>query len=263
MTQINNVYGANSINLDGIDLKSMSPFTAAALVQLEIAKTNKDSATRYINEMKSQNDQARKFMEQADALKAINSNPAYAKYNLPEDLEAMKKTLADVEYVEKTYEKMEAQIADGTLKADKNGLYTMDKTTDDKLHDFVNKAGHSNFPNIVRTADGSFDNLHFKYELDDGLKEIKQYKEFLTSMIKSVENGTIPKDMLGKGKTLDTNNINSLITSLQHKAENCNSDNQTQMVKLQDKMGQYNAYVSGSSDMIKSGSQLQQSILRN
>ena len=81
-------------------------------------------------------------------------------------------------------------------------------------------------------------------------------------MIKAAENGTIPKEMLSKSK-LDTQSIDSLITSLQHQAENCNSDNQTQMVKLQDKMGQYNAYVSGSSDMIKTGSQLQQSILRN
>ncbi|SFS58556.1 hypothetical protein SAMN02910357_01252 [Succinivibrio dextrinosolvens] len=263
MTQINSVNGTNSMNLDGIDLKGMSPFAAAALVQLEIAKTNKDSATRYISEMKAQNDQARKYLEQADALKAINTNPAYAKYKLPENLEEMKKTLADVEYVQATYEKMESQIADGTLKPDKNGLYTMDKTSDDKLHDFVNKAGHDNFPNIVRTADGSFDNLHFKYELDDGLKEIKQYKEFLTSMIKATENGTIPQDMLGKNKTLNTATIDSIISSLQHQAENCNSDNQTQMVKLQDKMGQYNAFVSGSSDMIKTGAQLQQSILRN
>ena len=106
-----------------------------------------------------------------------------------------------------------------------------------------------------------FDDLHYKYELDEGLKEIKQYKEFLSTMISATENGTIPKDMLGK--KLNTQTIDSLISSLQHQAENCNSDNQTQMVKLQDKMGQYNAYVSGSSDMIKTGAQLQQSILRN
>ena len=245
MTQINGVGASSSMNLDGIDLSSMSTFTAAALVQLEIAKTNKDQATRYINDMKAQNDQAKRLLAQADALKSINTNPAYSKYNLPGDLEAMKKTLADVEYVEATYEKMEAQIAAGTLKPDSNNLYKLDKTSNDKLHDFVNKAGHENFPNIVRTA-----------------KEIKQYKEFLNTMIKAAENGTIPKEMLSKSK-LDTQSIDSLITSLQHQAENCNSDNQTQMVKLQDKMGQYNAYVSGSSDMIKTGSQLQQSILRN
>ncbi|MBQ3678990.1 MAG: hypothetical protein II929_05715 [Succinivibrio sp.] len=261
MAQINGINGTNSMNLDGIDLKQMSPFTAAALVQLEIAKTNKDSATRYINDMKAQNDLARKYMEQADALRALNTNPAYANYNLPDDLESMKKTLADVEYVENTYESMEAKIADGTLKPNKDGLYQLDKTTDQKLHDFVNKAGHQNFENIVRTAGDTFDDLHFKYELDDGLKEIKQYKEFLTQMIKACEDGTIPKEMLGK--KLDTNNINSLITSLEHQAENCNSDNQTQMIKLQDKMGQYNAYISGSNDMIKTGSQLQQSILKS
>ncbi len=263
MTQINNINSTNSMNLDGIDLNNMSPFTAAALVQLEIAKTNKDSAQRYINEMKAQNDQARKYMEQADALRAINTNPAYAKYNLPENIDDLKKTLNDVEYVEKSYEKMEAQIADGTLKPDKNGLYKLDKNTDTKLHDFVNKAGHDNFPNIVRTADGSFDDLHFKYELDDGLKEIKQYKEYLTSLLKAFEDGSIPQDMLGKDKKLDIKSIDNLITELQHKAENCNSDNQTQMVKLQDKMGQYNAFVSGSSDMIKTGAQLQQSILKS
>jgi len=199
MTQINGVNNAyGNMNIDGLDMKGMSPFAAAALVQLEIAKTNKESATRYINDMKAQNDQAKRLLAQADALKSINTNPAYAKYNLPGDLESMKKTLADVEYVQATYEKMEAQIAAGTLKPNANGLYKMDKTSDEKLHDFVNKAGHDNFPNIVRTAGDTFDDLHFKYELDEGLKEIKQYKEFLSTMINATENGTIPKDMLGK-----------------------------------------------------------------
>ena len=53
MAQINGVNNANgNMNINGVDMKGMSPFAAAALVQLEIAKTNKDSATRYINDMK-------------------------------------------------------------------------------------------------------------------------------------------------------------------------------------------------------------------
>jgi hypothetical protein len=46
-------------------------------------------------------------------------------------------------------------------------------------------------------------------------------------------------------------------------AENCNSDNQTQMVKLQDFMGQYNSFVSGASDQIKNANQILQGLAKN
>lgn len=262
MTQINNINGtAGSMNIDGIDLKNMSPFTAAALVQLEIAKTNKDTATQYINEMKAQNDRARQYMEEADKLRQLRSDPAYEKYNLPGSLDEMKSTLKDVSSVKNTYVTMEAQIAAGTLKPDKNGLYQLPAEADAKLRGFVDKAGHDNFENITRTADNSFDNYHFKSELDGGLKELEKYEKFLKEIINIVENGNIPLEQFGNPIKLD--NLNAIISSLEHQAENCNSDNQTQMVKLQDKMGQYNSYISGSSDMIKTGAQLQQSILKS
>ena len=73
--------------------------------------------------------------------------------------------------------------------------------------------------------------------------------------------GTNVYTTMGTPKTGEQ--VRALTSQIQHMAENCNSDNQTQMVKLQDKMGQYNAFVSGSSDMIKTGAQLQQSILKS
>ena len=55
----------------------------------------------------------------------------------------------------------------------------------------------------------------------------------------------------------------AIISTIQHMAENCNSDNQTQMVKLQDFMGQYNSFVSGASDQIKNANQILQGLAKN
>ena len=55
----------------------------------------------------------------------------------------------------------------------------------------------------------------------------------------------------------------AIASTIQHMAENCNSDNQTQMVKLQDFMGQYNSFVSGASDQIKNANQILQGLAKN
>ena len=57
--------------------------------------------------------------------------------------------------------------------------------------------------------------------------------------------------------------VRAITSGIQHMAENCNSDNQTQMVKLQDFMGQYNSFVSGASDQIKNANQILQGLAKN
>ena len=57
--------------------------------------------------------------------------------------------------------------------------------------------------------------------------------------------------------------LRAITSRIQHMAENCNSDNQTQMVKLQDFMGQYNSFVSGASDQIKNANQILQGLAKN
>ncbi len=57
--------------------------------------------------------------------------------------------------------------------------------------------------------------------------------------------------------------VRAITSGIQHMAENCNSDNQTQMVKLQDFMGQYNSFVSGASDQIKNANQILQGLSKN
>ena len=64
-----------------------------------------------------------------------------------------------------------------------------------------------------------------------------------------------------KGKTAEQ--IRAITSQIQHMAENCNSDNQTQMVKLQDFMGQYNSFVSGASDSIKQANQILQGLAKS
>ncbi|MBQ3678576.1 MAG: hypothetical protein II929_03545 [Succinivibrio sp.] len=57
--------------------------------------------------------------------------------------------------------------------------------------------------------------------------------------------------------------VRAITSTVQHLAENCNSDNQTQMVKLQDFMGQYNSFISGASDQIKNANQILQGLAKN
>ena len=261
MAQINGVNNANgNMNINGVDMKGMSPFAAAALVQLEIAKTNKDSATRYINDMKTQNDRAKQLMAAADKLRQFKDDKSIGDYKIPTNIDDMKKQLETISKAENTYKKMLNDIKTGDLKPYKHGnddCYNLPNDVYKELKTLTDSVGKKNFPDMTRGDD----NIHMEYELKGGLKELEKYKAILTAAVAAMETGGISAtDFNGK---IDSTRIDSLLTSLQHQAENCNSDNQTQMVKLQDKMGQYNAYVSGSSDMIKTGSQLQQSILRN
>ncbi len=70
-------------------------------------------------------------------------------------------------------------------------------------------------------------------------------------------------DVSGWNSPKSAEQIRAISSGIQHMAENCNSDNQTQMVKLQDFMGQYNSFVSGASDQIKNANQILQGLAKN
>jgi len=70
-------------------------------------------------------------------------------------------------------------------------------------------------------------------------------------------------DVAGWSSPKSAEQIRAISSTIQHMAENCNSDNQTQMVKLQDFMGQYNSFVSGASDQIKNANQILQGLAKN
>ena len=70
-------------------------------------------------------------------------------------------------------------------------------------------------------------------------------------------------DVSGWNSSKSSEQVRAITSGIQHMAENCNSDNQTQMVKLQDFMGQYNSFVSGASDQIKNANQILQGLAKN
>ena len=70
-------------------------------------------------------------------------------------------------------------------------------------------------------------------------------------------------DISNWGGSKSSEQVRAITSGIQHMAENCNSDNQTQMVKLQDFMGQYNSFVSGASDQIKNANQILQGLAKN
>ena len=95
----------------------------------------------------------------------------------------------------------------------------------------------------------------------DGDTEKTQRQAILITFMKEAQDlGIDTKDWSG-GKTAEQ--IRAITSGISHMAENCNSDNQTQMVKLQDFMGQYNSFVSGASDQIKNANQILQGLAKN
>ncbi len=63
--------------------------------------------------------------------------------------------------------------------------------------------------------------------------------------------------------SLSLDQASAIKQEIQHSAENVNSDSQTQMIKLQDLIGQYNSFVSGAGDAIKQYTQILQSLAKN
>ena len=55
----------------------------------------------------------------------------------------------------------------------------------------------------------------------------------------------------------------AIASQIQHMAENCNSDNQYRIFNLQHFMGQYNSFISGASDQIKTANQILQGLTKN
>ena len=70
-------------------------------------------------------------------------------------------------------------------------------------------------------------------------------------------------DISNWGGSKSSEQYRAITSGIQHMAENCNSDNQTQMVKLQDFMGQYNSFISGASDQVKNANQILQGLAKN
>jgi len=62
--------------------------------------------------------------------------------------------------------------------------------------------------------------------------------------------------------SLSLDQASAIKQEIQHSAENVNSDSQTQMIKLQDKVGQYNAFVSGAGDAIKQSNHVLQDLAK-
>ncbi len=168
------ISGASINGISSLNIKGMSVQMAAALVMMEVAKTQKTAAQNKISEMKEQNDKA----------KSINS-----------------------------------------------------------LCDKINNA-------VSGFTDNSDDNKKKRCEAIKGFQEEAKKLGLDSNIISSMNNCETSEQ------------FQSLKTSLQHAAENCNSDNQTQMVRLQDYMGQYNSYMQGANDAAKQSNQILQTLAR-
>ena len=99
-----------------------------------------------------------------------------------------------------------------------------------------------------------------KYTKDDDATKTSRAAVLIKHMDEAKNLGI---DVSGWSTGKSSDQIRAISSGIQHMAENCNSDNQTQMVKLQDFMGQYNSFVSGASDSIKQANQILQGLAKS
>ena len=226
--------GLNAIR--GTEFEGMSVQMMAAMVMLEVGATKKKEAELKIAEMKSQNDRAKSLNDFCDRL-----NAQLGQYTKDDD-ESKGTAVANVNSTATTKSSSALRARDSSSS---NALVTSTSVA-------LRAKGNSSSPLVTNTSGSSSSGTTGNNTGRAGV--LDRFREEAKTL------GIDTSDWSG-GKTSEQ--ARAITSRIQHMAENCNSDNQTQMVKLQDFMGQYNSFVSGASDMIKTANQILQGLAKN
>ncbi len=257
MSDFNTVKGLSATS-GTTNIKDMSIGVALAYVELEVAKTHKENASKKIEEMQAANERAKQINAKADKLRMFRDNLGnIPEYIVPTTKEGLQKDLETVQKLKKILndeKNFEANPDGKTYKLKNDEDYKMLKELTARVGNNGNGTGP--FANLTR---GGNDNAHFKNEIEDGLKELEKYETVLGALIEVHKDGLLPTGF----NKLNSDTISSLIESIQHTAESANANSQTEMIKLQDIMGQYNSMVSGASDNVKNANNITRELAKN
>lgn len=265
MTQINNISGNNGINnISGSSSGYGDLELEFAKLQMDLAKTNKDSAMDKINEIKKSQNLQKKYVEAINDLRnAING--------LKDDDKCDADKIKDMQNIIDICKDMGI---DPPINADKfNDLVN----AANNLQAAIDQAGGgnidvANIPGIDDVRKACKD-----YNVDVQTKHYPDYKDISTRDLLGVNGAgwrtvstadvqeikdNIMSTIKGQFSEATVAQIKTLISQMESTKDTIGSDIQQQMVLIQDEMGKSSAYTQGSISAISKHSDTLTSVAR-
>ncbi len=261
----------NSINTNAISstqaLEVTSIQSAFALLQIELAKENKSNAQSLIESVKENQEHSKKYAESIAHLNSLDAE-VLGNFKFPDSQAGLVDKMTECQ---KNIDTIQAQIdaiknaksdaeLTGNIKfkcdAEAGKLYELDPTIADKLKNFANDAGGS--ANFEKYLLGD-DNVLSLSELESSLNEFKRYKDYCGHLSQAISTG-LPETFLKSG--FDKTTLSKMVSSMQALQEQYGTNNQTLMVQIQDKLGQYNANVQGANAAIQQANNVTSSLAK-
>lgn len=229
MSQVTNTPQTSSITFGSVTEGARSPQLALALLQMELAKANKNEALSNIDEIQKQQNQKKECADMLNLAREMQSQNVNGSMK-PEEFQH----LTDVckEYRDRGW----ASLPD----------------IDKDLSTFGLKGPeYGNVQAAIKKWDTVISQLEAKQKTNDDMYKLTTYCQSLgISMPTSGDK--------------DTNKTqwDKVISQLQTKMDTFGADIQTKMVQLQDMMGQYNSYMQGANSAISTSNQVLTSLAK-
>ena len=269
MTDIGSI-GARSVQTLGDRSVSNLEYTGSvqfmyAMLQMELAQSNKNAALDKIDGIKAAQEQSKAYTQQINQCRDLMLQMEDLQTELDEvggnngmsSLFSKSELDAEVETLTPIVEEVADLLAEA--KDDNSNLVYTSWTA----QDYINGLPSEVIFDMQRGGAG--DHQHLNYEVQIGydvlskrLEVLQQAQSLYTKLESMCESAGITIN--GGAITLDS--LKSAIANLEGEQETVSADIQQEMVFVQDFMGQYNAYTQGSSSAISEANETLKTLAR-
>jgi hypothetical protein len=240
MTGVNGVNGTGNINININDIGSGSVQLMFAKLQLTLAELSKNSASDYMGQIQSSQDEQKKISQMTQTVRQLLADlEASGGTDFPPEiidymeqnglaLPASIVQNAQIGKIEEVLEHCkEAQAAANSGRGDVswNRYLSYMSVEDEKF--FID-----NVPNYSDVCD---DRINDGREWDSHISNLEAYRETI--------------------EPFTADDLKTVITSLQARLDSVGTDTQQKMVFVQDFMGQFNSYLQGANSVIQQSNQ--------
>ncbi|MBQ9274502.1 MAG: hypothetical protein IJ228_06770 [Succinivibrio sp.] len=255
-----------NVNGEQLDTTKSIQFIFAQL-QNELAKTNKDKALGIIEEIKSQQAQAKQMSELINNLRQTSQDIQDGKVkDLPTDPDKINAELDkanNYSAADKAQDQQMLKDIEAYRQAIKEGKNSELPTTQEGIEAYRQKYGNAQWMQALRVREYCIKNgIDIGAKMDENkLNEIKGKVEQSSRLGDPAYVNALKtyQQAASYGLSLEANpskdQMNAMIEIMKNKQEQCGTDIQQKMVFVQDYIGQYNAYQQGASTAISQANQ--------
>lgn len=276
--------GVGSLNLSASGTSVQLIF---AQLQMELAKSNKESALNKIQTIRDQQEQSREITEAINALRNIKTRMGDDDELDLDDVGKLDVTDPETEIKTiNTYVSEAKELQEQAALGEQGKSYKSDASNDEKIKEAGSVEAYDKAyaqANANNTASGEKESSMMTVEMENYFKDRgidyaignssrRQNSEEWDRAITNLQNRSdllqakMLCDQYGiempTSGDLTTERIDSIIASLEAEQEELGSDIQQVMVFVQDYMGQYNSYTQGASSAVSDANETLKTVAR-